>query len=93
MLLKTINRINSINWGNENVAIVRDIWWNNRNTKTYLFNPSNSKSKPKIISDRNYQDVYSNPGSFVTKILALFFLAHLIIFLSGLNLFGQAIDN
>jgi len=67
LLLKTINRINSINWGNENVAIVRDIWWNNRNTKTYLFNPSNSKSKPKIISDRNYQDAYSNPGSFVTK--------------------------
>ena len=67
LLLKTINRINSINWGNENIAIVRDIWWNNRNTKTYLFNPSNSKIKPKIITDRNYQDVYSNPGSFITK--------------------------
>ena len=67
LLLKTINRINSINWGNQNIAIVRDIWWNNRNTKTYLFNPSNSKIKPKIITDRNYQDVYSNPGSFITK--------------------------
>ena len=66
-LIQTINRINSINWGNENFAIVRDIWWNNRNTKTYLFNPSNSKVKPKIISDRNYQDIYSNPGSYVTK--------------------------
>ena len=66
-LIKTINRINSINWGNENFAIVRDIWWNNRNTKTYLFNPSNSNVKPKIISDRNYQDIYSNPGSYVTK--------------------------
>jgi len=66
-LIQTINRINSINWGNKNFAIVRDIWWNNRNTKTYLFNPSNSKVKPKIISDRNYQDIYSNPGSYVTK--------------------------
>ncbi|MBK77951.1 MAG: S9 family peptidase [Flavobacteriaceae bacterium] len=66
-LIKTINRINNINWGNENFAIVRDIWWNNRNTKTYLFNPSNSNVKPKIISDRNYQDIYSNPGSYVTK--------------------------
>ena len=66
-LIKTINRINSINWGNENFAIVRDIWWNNRNTKTYLFNPSNSNVKPKINSDRNYQDIYSNPGSYVTK--------------------------
>ena len=66
-LIKTINRINSINWGNENFAIVRDIWWNNRNTKTYLFNPSDSNVKPKVISDRNYQDIYSNPGSYVTK--------------------------
>ena len=66
-LIQTINRINSINWGNKNFAIVRDIWWNNRNTKTYLFNPSNSKVKAKIISDRNYQDIYSNPGSYVTK--------------------------
>jgi len=67
LLIKTINRINSIYWGNDSVAIVRDIWWNNRNTKTYLFNPSNSKIKPKIITDRNYQDIYSNPGSFITK--------------------------
>ena len=44
-----------------------DLWWNNRNTKTYVFNPSNSKIKAKIINDRNYQDTYSDPGSFVMK--------------------------
>ena len=48
------------------MAIASDYWWNNRNTKTYVFNPSNSKQEPEIIFDRNYQDVYSDPGSFVT---------------------------
>ena len=44
-----------------------DRWWNTRNTKTYVFNPSKSSEKPIIISDRSYQDRYSDPGSFVTK--------------------------
>ena len=66
-ILKTKNRFSYIQWGNDNVAIAHDRWWNNRNTKTYLFNPSNPDEEAKIIEDRNYQDVYSNPGSFVTK--------------------------
>jgi hypothetical protein len=33
-----------------------------RNTKTYLFNPSDVKQEPKVISDRNYQDIYGDPG-------------------------------
>ncbi|SHH34349.1 alpha/beta hydrolase family protein [Winogradskyella jejuensis] len=67
LLLKTKQRFAGINWGNDNVAIAYDRWWNTRNTKTYLFNPSDASQTPKIISDRNYQDVYSNPGSFVNS--------------------------
>ena len=66
-LTKVNNRINSVYWGNDKKAIIIDWWWNNRNTKTYVFNPSNSKIKAKIINDRNYQDTYSDPGSFVMK--------------------------
>lgn len=66
-LVKTINRYAGILWGNENVAVLYDNWWNTRNTKTYLFNPSNSIQEPVVISDRNYQDAYSDPGSFDTK--------------------------
>ncbi len=66
-LLKTINRFAGIQWGNNSVAIAYDRWWNTRNTKTYLFNPSDVSQAPKIISDRNYQDVYSDPGSFLTE--------------------------
>jgi len=66
-LLKTRDRFNSIEWGNDNIAVAHDYWWNTRNTKTYVFNPSKSSEKPVIISDRSYQDVYGDPGSFVTK--------------------------
>lgn len=66
-LLKTKNRFSYILWGNDNVAIAFDYWWNTRNLKTYVFNPSNSSKSPKIITDRNYQDRYSDPGNFETK--------------------------
>jgi dipeptidyl aminopeptidase/acylaminoacyl peptidase len=65
-ILKTINRFSGISWGTQNVAIAYDYWWNDRNTKTYLFNPSNEKQTPITISNRNYQDQYSDPGNFVT---------------------------
>ncbi|MBL4708184.1 MAG: S9 family peptidase, partial [Flavobacteriales bacterium] len=66
-ILKTINRFSGITWGNDNVAIAYDYWWNTRNTKTYLFNPSDAKIKAEILFDRNYQDQYSDPGDFETK--------------------------
>lgn len=66
-LLKTINRMGSIQWANNSIAIASDYWINTRNTKTYVFSPSDASVAPRIVSDRNYQDVYSNPGSFVTQ--------------------------
>ena len=65
-LIKTPQRFNSITWGNDNIAIVTDEWYDTRNTKTYLVNPSNPEEQPKVISDRNSQDIYSNPGVFET---------------------------
>ncbi|MEL6810396.1 MAG: prolyl oligopeptidase family serine peptidase [Bacteroidota bacterium] len=64
---RTKNRFSGITWGNDEVAIAYDYWWNDRNTKTYVFNPSKSAEPSRIISDRNYQDRYSDPGDFVTR--------------------------
>ncbi|ALM06571.1 aminoacyl peptidase [Sediminicola sp. YIK13] len=66
-LLKTINRFRGVQWGNDGIAIAYDRWWNTRNTKAYVFDPSNASKTPIIISDRNYQDVYNDPGEFVTR--------------------------
>jgi dipeptidyl aminopeptidase/acylaminoacyl peptidase len=70
-LVKTINRFAGIIWGNENYAVVSDRWWNTRNTKMYLFNPSDKGQSPRIIADRNYQDAYSHPGTLQTEKNAL----------------------
>lgn len=66
-LIKLKNRYYKIEWGNDMGAIAYDYWWNTRNLKGYLFDPSNASEPPQVIEDRNYQDVYSDPGSFVTK--------------------------
>lgn len=66
-LMGTQNRFSGISWGNKTTAIAYDYWWNDRNTKTYIFNPSNKQQEPVVISDRNYQDRYSDPGNFVTR--------------------------
>ncbi|WMW81133.1 prolyl oligopeptidase family serine peptidase [Undibacterium cyanobacteriorum] len=66
-LVKTTQRFGGIMWGNDQVAVVSDNWYDTRSERTYFFNPSNSGAAPRLISDRNSQDIYSDPGRFETK--------------------------
>lgn len=66
-LAKIPQRFDGVLWGNDTHAVLYDEWYDTRNTKTYLFNPSNPAQKPVVISDRNSQDVYADPGNFETK--------------------------
>ena len=66
-LVKLPQRYGYITWGNDNIAFITDEWYDTRNTKTYLINPSNPGQQAKVITDRNQQDVYSDPGNFETK--------------------------
>ena len=65
-LAKTKQRYAGIVWGNATTAILYDQWYDTRNEKTYLINPSNPGQAPKVIFDRNSQDIYSDPGRFET---------------------------
>jgi len=65
-LAKTVQRYGGVVWGNNTTAILYDQWYDTRNEKTYLINPSNPAQAPKVIFDRNSQDIYSDPGSFET---------------------------
>ena len=67
LLTKVKNRYAGIIWGDESNAVIYDQWWKNRNSKTYVFDPSNPKIPARIINDRNYQDRYNDPGDFVTE--------------------------
>lgn len=64
-LVKTTQRFAGIMWGNEKLAVLNDQWYDTRSSRRFVFDPS-SKAEPKLISDRNSQDIYSNPGSFET---------------------------
>lgn len=66
LLTKTVQRFMNVVWGNASVAVVQDEWYDTRNEKTYLINPSKPNESPKILTDRNFQDLYSDPGHFET---------------------------
>ena len=66
-LLKTVNRFSGILWGNDRTAVAMDFWWNTRNTRSCLFNPSDPHEEPVLLFDLDYQDRYNDPGNFVTE--------------------------
>ncbi|HMQ06821.1 MAG TPA: prolyl oligopeptidase family serine peptidase [Saprospiraceae bacterium] len=67
-LLNTSLRFSSILWGNDELALARSYWWNTRNEKVEKFNPSDFNDQSIVISDRNYQDRYNDPGMPVFEI-------------------------
>lgn len=65
-LFSTSLRFSSITWGNDSIAMVNEYWWNTRMTRSLFFNPSNPAKEPSLFVERNYQDPYTDPGSFIT---------------------------
>lgn len=66
-LLSLPLRYAGVTWGNEKVALVNELWWSDRKTRTYLVDPSNP-GKKKILFDRSIEDSYSDPGNVVTTL-------------------------
>lgn len=67
LLVKVKDRYRGVTWGNNDVALVRDSWYNTRNESYYIFNPSNPNQEAKRFFSRNTQDAYNDPGTFVTE--------------------------
>ncbi len=66
-LAKTVNRFRGIMWGDDHTAILMDLWYDTRSTGTYLIDPSNPEATPRRFNERNYQDLYADPGNFETR--------------------------
>ncbi|WP_158962976.1 S9 family peptidase [Myroides fluvii] len=66
-IVKLSQRYAGITWGNNQVALVADQWYDTRNIRQFLINPSTFNANPAKVEDRNSQDVYSDPGTFETK--------------------------
>ena len=65
-LVKTKYRSYRITWAKDDYALAHSYWWNTRTERTVSFNPL-SNQQPILIKERNYQDKYNDPGSFVTE--------------------------
>lgn len=62
-LIDLEHRFDGIWWGRDDLAIVSSQWWNTRWEKRFAVDPSNPGAAPRLLSDRSYQDRYSDPGS------------------------------
>ena len=63
---KTVQRYSDIAWCNDTLAVVSEYWYDTRNMKTFIVNPSNASAPARKIDDRNYQDIYADMGTFAT---------------------------
>jgi dipeptidyl aminopeptidase/acylaminoacyl peptidase len=60
-------RFAGFQWFDANLAMVSEYFWSTRRTVISSFNPSNPMTTKSVIFDRNYEDKYSDPGSFEQK--------------------------
>ncbi len=59
-------RYSGITWGNENFALISQMWRRTRRTIQSSFNPSQKNPKLTVIFDRSTEDGYNDPGRFQT---------------------------
>lgn len=62
-LIDLEHRFGGIWWGRGDLAMVSSQWFNTRWEKRFAVNPSNPGAAPRLLSDRSYQDRYSDPGT------------------------------
>ena len=65
-LIDLEQRYRGIEWGRGDVALLTSRWWQTRNQKLILIDPSKPGSG-RVIVDRNYQDRYNDPGRALTR--------------------------
>jgi dipeptidyl aminopeptidase/acylaminoacyl peptidase len=62
-LIDLEHRYAGIWWGRADLAMVASQWFNTRWEKRFAVNPSNPSAAPRLLTDRSYQDRYSDPGN------------------------------
>ncbi|CAM6051998.1 unnamed protein product [Sphagnum compactum] len=67
IIAKTDLRFGGIVWGDETLALVYESWYKTRRTRTWCFSPGDLGRVPRLLFDRSYEDVYSDPGSPIMR--------------------------
>jgi len=66
VLADLAERYAGIQWGRDDLAVIQTRWFNTRRETRSLLNPS-APGALKLLSDRNYQDRYNDPGRIITE--------------------------
>ena len=62
-LWKTELRYGGISWGDGELAMGEEWWYDTRQVRTWMLQPDAPEAAPKLVFDRSYQDAYADPGS------------------------------
>lgn len=62
-LWTTEMRAQNLTWGNEKLALLDEWRWKDRKSKTWVVEPGNSATAPKLLYERSFEDRYNDPGS------------------------------
>lgn len=66
-LIATGMRFSGITWGNDDLAVITEGLSRTRMQAIYIFNPADPQNTKKKIFERNRDDRYNDPGSFLTE--------------------------
>ncbi len=67
LLWKTQLRYNSIFWGHDGFALGTEAWYDTRRVRGWQLDPSDPNQAPLLLTDRDYQDRYNDPGQPLTQ--------------------------
>jgi dipeptidyl aminopeptidase/acylaminoacyl peptidase len=60
-------RTSDITWASDDLALVEEFWWKTRKTRRWRVRPGSSSTAPELLSDRSFEDRYSDPGTPMTR--------------------------
>lgn len=56
-------RFGGIAWCDDDLALVYEGNWETRRSRVWTFRPADPGQPQKLLFDRNYEDIYTDPGS------------------------------
>ena len=67
LLISMGYRFRDVYWGDDNVALFREWWWENRGERIWKVQPGSRDTPPVKVFDYSYEDRYNAPGTPLMK--------------------------
>ncbi|CAD7702470.1 unnamed protein product, partial [Ostreobium quekettii] len=66
-LARTDFRCSGVTFCDGDLALVYEAWWKTRRSIVKVIAPDRRSEEPRVLFDRNYEDVYNDPGSPMSR--------------------------